>query len=536
MSKDSATKDAGSAGKARVTNKKPRISAIWFVPVVAVLIGGWLVFKALSEQGPLISIQFESAEGLSVDKTVVKYKGMSIGRVEAIELMTDLSGVVLKVRMSKPSEYVLTDKTRFWLVKPRIAAGQISGLGTLLSGSYIGIDPNPSGVKARSYVGLESPPAVLADESGRRFKLRGESVSSLTIGSPLYFHGIEAGRITGYELQEDGSVEFDIFIVDPYHHRVSSETRFWNAGGLDLEVNADGFRLETASLSSLLVGGVSFDTQVGVGETVDVEDGHMFRLFKSERDSKNDATEVEAHFLLFFDGTVRGLSEGAPVEFRGIPVGRVEDIRLMADREKQKIEIPVLIGIQPSLYTDESTNPREGFANLVKQGLRASLKTGNLLTGQKYVDLAFYPDAPKATMDTTSYRYGVIPTTGSSLEAVATDFQELLQGLQITVARVNGLLEPGGADKEPGDVAAMVASLSSVAEQIDTEMAPGLSAAIVQAEQVLANAQTMLADDGITRVQLNRLLIELTETIKSIREAADYLEQKPNSIIFGKDE
>jgi len=525
-----------SGAPARVNPSKKGISAVWIIPIVAGLIGAWLIFTAISERGPSITIEFETGTGIVAGKTEVKYRGIVVGRVTNVDIKQDLTGVIIDVQMEGEADFVLTDKTRFWIVKPRIAAGEVSGLSTLLSGAYIGIDPVPDGEKQRNFIGLERPPSVLTGEPGTAFQLTSPTLGSLSYGSPIYYHGLNVGRVTNYKMQDDGEIVFDIYVQAPHDRKIVSDTRFWNAGGVDLELRADGIRLQTASIATLLAGGISFDTTKTIDDTVPVDAGHTFRLFDSERASKSGEFRIKEYYILNFDGSVRGLEAGAPVEFRGIRIGTVEQIIIKPAPDRETVQIPVLIAIEPERYGRETaSNPNDSVANLVRQGLRASLETGNLLTGAKYVDIEFYPDAEPAEL-LTSGTYPEIPTVGDDVEEVVDDAQALINELRITASRINDLLETPENGEREGDLAATLSSIRDVTNQINSDIAPNLNATLMQAEKTLANAQSMLAEDATTRTELNRLLVELTQTAKSIREAADYLEQHPESIVFGKDE
>ena len=532
QSNDSANESSqGSAAK--VAASKKGISTIWFIPLLAAVIGAWLVFTAISEQGAAIKIEFVSGDGIVAGKTEVKYKGIVAGQVETVEIKEDLSGVVVGIRMERNANFVLTDKTRFWVVKPRVTGGQISGLGTLLSGAFIGMDPDPSGKPMREFVGLERPPAVLNNEDGTAYKLQSPTLASLDYGSPIYYRGLKVGRVTNYQMGENDAIIFDVFIQAPYDKKISKNTRFWNAGGVDLELGAEGLRLQTASLSALLVGGVSFDTSESLRERQPVGAGYVFNLFDSERDSKSGQFRLKEYYVLKFDGSLRGLEAGAPVEFRGIRVGTVEE--LLIKPGKNQIEIPVLIAIEPERYGRDTSNTGQSVNELVRQGLRASLQTGNLLTGKKYVDIEIYPDAEPAEV-IMGGTYPQIPTLDSSVEEVVASASGLIKDLRVTASRINDLLETTDNGEREGDLAATLTSIRGVSDQINRELAPNLNATLVQAEKTLANAQSLLANDATTRNEVNRLLIELTETAAAIRGVADYLEQNPQSIIYGKDE
>ena len=242
---------------------KPRkgISIVWIIPIVALLIGAWVAYKSISEIGPTIVITFNDAEGLVAGKTKVKYKDVDVGLVETVALDEDLEHVRVTVEMDKGAKSYLTEKTRFWVVKARIRAGSVSGLGTLLGGAYIAMDPVSGGKFVKDFVGLESIPVVTTDQQGQHFQLKATRRGSLDIGAPIYFRQIQVGEVVSYQLSEDNkTVNFKVFINEPHHHKVRENTRFWNASGIDVSLSAAGFNVDMESAVSLISGGLAFET------------------------------------------------------------------------------------------------------------------------------------------------------------------------------------------------------------------------------------------------------------------------------------
>ncbi|MDX1708187.1 MAG: MlaD family protein, partial [Desulfobacterales bacterium] len=290
---------------------KKQISIVWLIPMVAVLIGGWLAYKGLSEKGPMVAITFESAEGLESGKTLVKYKDVKIGQVESIRFSADLSKVIVSAELVKEATPYLTDKARFWVVRPRVTASGVSGLGTLFSGAYIEMDPGKEGNPARQFKGLEVPPIVTTGVPGREFLLQAKSLGSLDNGSPIYYRQIQVGQVIGYDLAEDGrSLKIKIFINAPHDKLVRANTRFWNASGFDLKLDAGGIQLNTQSLVSIMMGGIAFDTPTSLEISGPPDEGQVFKLYDS-RESIFERTFTEKrYYILHFEGSIRGLSVG----------------------------------------------------------------------------------------------------------------------------------------------------------------------------------------------------------------------------------
>jgi paraquat-inducible protein B len=426
--------------------KKRRFSIIWLVPLVALVIGGWLLFKAWSEMGPTITIAFETAEGLEAGKTKIKFKDVEVGRVEEIELTDDLSGVVVTANLAKGAETYLTDKTRFWVVRARVGAGEVSGLSTLFSGAYIGIEPSRKGEPLRHFQGLSTPPVVTMNMPGRHFTIVSEDLASLDMGSPVYYRQIKVGQVVGYDFDETGNhVNIKIFINAPHHKQVRKNTRFWNAGGVDVRLSAEGLKVDTQSLTAIMLGGLAFALPKYVKPEGPAPENFTFSLFE-DRDSIEEKTyTLKRYYLMYFDQTVRGLVVGSPVEFRGIKVGEVVDISLELDVSNLDIRIPVLVMIEPERVAPMMTNgnlPLEAASIvqemdekrtlinvLVERGLRAQLKLGSIVTGKMLIDLDFHPNAPQATIEHGG-RYPEFPTVPAPMEEITGSITRVLQKIE----------------------------------------------------------------------------------------------------------
>jgi len=331
-----------------VVKPKKSISIVWIVPLVALLIGGWLAYKAVTEKGPTITITFEDAEGLEAGKTKIKFKDVEVGQVEEIRLSPDLSQVMVTVQLTKDTKDYLSENTRFWVVRARVAGGGVSGLGTLFSGAYIGMDPGKPGKKARSFKGLETPPIVTTDLPGRHFMLKAETRGSLDVGDPVYFRQIQVGQVVAYEMEKDGhAVDIKIFINAPHHERVRKTTRFWNAGGLDVSVDANGIKVNTESFVTIMIGGIAFETPKDSEPGPAAKKGEIFRLYDRREDIYKKTYVKKTLWLLHFEGSVGGLSVGAPVKFKGIKIGDVINIELEFDYDAMAFRIPVEIETEP---------------------------------------------------------------------------------------------------------------------------------------------------------------------------------------------
>ncbi|HEY8156067.1 MAG TPA: MlaD family protein [Myxococcota bacterium] len=493
-----------------VVETRERPSIVWLIPLIAVLVGAFVAYRAISDRGPEITISFKTAGGLEAGKTKLKYKDVEIGVVESVELAPDLDSVVCRARMVKGSEDYLRDKSQFWVVEPRIAGGQVSGLTTLLSGAYIGVDPVRDGKRARSFVGLEAPPIVTTEEAGRFFVLRSTGAGAISVGSPVFFRRIEVGQVVTSALDPtDDFVTTRIFVRSPFDQRVHAGSRFWNASGIDVTVSASGVKIDTESLVSILIGGIAFDAPEHGSQVVAAAPDTVFPLYETREASEELHYSRSVAYLLYFDQSVRGLAVGAPVEFRGINVGRVTDVALELDPTRDEFRIPVMIEIHPDQFTNiqDENKRREILDKLVASGMRAQLKSGNLLTGQLIVELDIFENAKPAQI-AWNEPIPVFPTIPTPLEEITANIAHLVERLsRFPVDQIGNELN---------------ASLKE------------LRGTLAEAERTLASANAMLGPDSDVREELTRALLELGDAARSLGLAADQIESEPNSLIFGK--
>lgn len=522
-------------------NKSARISIVWLIPLIALLIGVWLGYKAWSEMGATIEISFKSAQGLEAGKTKIKYKNVEIGTVDKIELSPDMSHVILTANMVKSADAYLTDATRFWVVRARVAANEVSGLETILSGAYIGIDPDTSGNNTKKFDGLDAPPVVTKDLAGRHFYLRADDLGSLDLGSPVYYRKIQAGSVISQRLADNGqSVILGIFIHSPYDQFVNRDTRFWNASGFELTLDANGVNVNTESLVTMMVGGIAFENPGGSIPTMDVDEWQEFILYENF-DAISEGTHLQsASYLLYFSGSVRGLNIGAPVELKGIKLGQVTGIKMEYNPDTNNIKIPVTIELQmdritingfPDTTTFNRAHHEELLEELVQQGLRARLQTGNYVTGQLLIDLDFHQDASPMKIDWEAIP-PVLPTIPTPLETISN-----------TIFTIVKRLEKLPLEKMGNQLYETIVSLTEIMKQtevlsknLNATLAPTVIKTLQQTESTLATVENVLNEDSPVQLELSRVMDELSMALRSIRLLADNLEQNPSALIYGKGE
>ncbi len=508
-------------------------SLVWLIPIVAALVGLSLVIQAVINQGPTITISFVSAEGLEAGKTKVKFKDVDIGVIKAISLSEDRRRVITTVELSKEAEAFAAADSRFWVVKPRVGASGISGLGTLLSGAYIGVDAGKSAQTKKVFTGLDAPPVVTADVPGTRFTLQADDLGSLDVGSLIYYRRIQAGQVVGYKLDSQGrGVALNIFVNAPYDQFVTTDTRFWHASGVDIQLDAGGFKVNTQSLATVVAGGIAFQAPLTDEPVVRAPAETTFRLAADQSGALKAADGQALMLVTYFQQSLRGLVVGAPVDFRGVVLGEVKSIGVAYDRSRQEFRMPVTLVIYPERLRGIKLGSEPGFlAKLVKRGLRAQLRTGSFLTGQLYVALDFFPKAPAAELDESRTPL-VLPTLPGSLDELQTAVAEIVNKVQKipfdqignhaneTLVTLNGTLR----------------NMDKLIQQIDGELAPEAKAALTEARKAMGSAAETLATDNPLQQDLRNTLTELSKAAQSLRVLTEYLERHPEALLRGKKE
>ncbi len=521
-----------------VTRKWHGPSLVWLVPIIALAVGIALLIRALLSTGPQVTIDFQSADGLRPGKTEVRYKEVVVGRVEAVTLSEDRDRVHVSVRLDRSVSNIAVDDTRFWVVRPRIDTAGVSGIETLFSGAYIGVDAGVSKVQRRKFVGLEAPPFVLRGEPGRGFVLRTEDLGSLDVGSPIFYRRNRVGRVVGYKLDplvDELSVQ--IFVEAPYDKLVNARTRFWNASGVEVSLNTSGLTVNTQTLASVLSGGVSFERPPGSRDLPAAADGSRFYLFADRKGALAPPDGPPQRVRMVFDQSIRGLDIGAPIDFLGIEIGTVKAIRLDYDPKRRRFPVEVeaqifptrLGAVREALYDptgDEKRRDIDLLHRLVASGLRAQARTGNLLTGGMYVALDFPSKAPRAVLDTDT-PVPAIPTVPGTLADIQPQIAEI-------VAKIN---------KVPfDDIGRNLNDTLTQARGAIEKLSPDAQASLAEVRRTLKSVQETLgrADrnllDPSAPIQRNaeQTLLDLQRAAQSLRVLTDYLQRHPESLLRGK--
>jgi len=515
-------------------------SVVWVIPLVAALIGLWLVWKSVAERGPTVTIVFKSAEGLEPGKTAIKYRDVEVGKLTDLELSPDRQSVIATAELRSGTDAWLFEDTRFWVVRPRVVAGNVSGLSTLLSGVYVGMDVGSSGARKYHFQGLDTAPLLTSDRVGRRYVLKAEELGSLDVGAPIYFRHIKVGQILAYDLDANGGgITLQVFVESPYDRYVTGDTRFWQASGMDVSLDANGIKVETESLLSLVIGGLAFGSRIGGGETEAAPQDSVFTLFDSRVKALAPPKAESRSFILYFNESLRGLAPGAPVDFRGLQLGEVTGVRGEYDPERRTLRAVVDIALLWDIVVrkkhgeemhlkDEALQKQ--IQHMIDRGLRAQLRSGNLLSGQMYVALDFFPDAKPANVEWS---------------AEAPEFPTIPGALVSLTESVSGLLKK--VDKLPLDamtaemrqtvrsLGQMLSSADRLVAGLDRDLLPEARAGLGQLRRTLEEAQKTLAKDGPLQRDARDALNEVARAAQSLRVLMDYLDRHPESLLLGKE-
>jgi len=528
---------------------KSRLSLIWIIPITAALIGGWLVFKYYSERGTFITITFDQASGIEAKKTPIRYKNVEIGKVRKLRLSSDLTKAKVTAEIYPEMAEHLSANTRFWVVKPRLTFQGISGLDTLLSGVYIGMDPGellndedkPDDLQTE-YSGLATPPTITTGEKGTALTLNTNNLGSLDVGSPLYYHKINVGEVTGYRLnKENDSVDISIYVHSPYHEKIKTNSRFWNVSGLELELTAGGVTARLESLTSLLIGGIAFDTP-------DDEFGHelndsniKFTLYDSFKLADDDTQHINKLFyVMYFEDTLHGLSKDSVIEYGGVKIGKVENILLESSDESTRIKTLVKASFRIDSFSPlgDKEEAEQTIKNLVSDGLQAQLTVDSLITGAQYISLNMAKNSSKnkkttevfALMPTSMRHAAVFPTKNAQMTLLNFDAGEITAELNKAISSVTALINSKDVKKTIKGLASTAESISKITNKLNNKGFSGeLVKTLTAAQKTTAEISLLMQDTRqtmrtITNVS-NKLQKDASVTMRTISNVSNKLQK-----------
>jgi paraquat-inducible protein B len=529
--------------------------------LITALIAAWLAWDTFSKRGPTIVISFDTAAGLTAGQSQLKYKNVVMGTVKTITVSPDFTHVLVTVETVREAEPFLNDKTIFWVVKPELFAGNITGLETLLSGSYIGMRPSTEkGVPRHHFIGEQDPPVLQAWAKGTTFKLQSKRLGSISLGSPIYFRDLEVGTVLGWDLGDlASSVTIHAFVRAPYDQYVHDDTSFWNASGLSVKLANGGISVQMESLRALLLGGVAFDTPSDSTQAAAPAD-RQFPLYASLEMARSAGFGHQLLLLSYFPGSVAGLDVGADVTLNGLKIGEVTDVSLVYDPQKDRIVVPVHYRVEAGRINNiafaQGLAPGTLAAEMVRRGIRATLQSPSLITGQKIIALERIDDAPPAELKRDGDVF-IVPTSETGgFDSITRSANELLSKInridfdrigKSLVGAASGLDETINGPQLKKTLAALekaMVDVQDIAKKLDTDASPALKrlpeiaaqlqSALTQANRLFGSINTGYGDDSRFRRDLDRLLPQITDAARSIRALTDLLSRHPEALVQGR--
>jgi paraquat-inducible protein B len=513
-----------------------RFSPVWLIPIVAAALVLYLGYAAVADRGPIVTLVMATAEGLTVDQTEVKHKAVTVGTVTGIKLSPDAKTVLVQVRMVGGAEAMYTDTARFWVVRPRLSAGSLTGIETLVSGAYLEVDPGaPGGKKQLQFVALRQPPGRQSDEPGQVYVLEARHLGSLGTGSPVYYRDVEVGQVLSYELGAGlGPVTLRVFVREPFDKFVRAETQFWNASGISLTVGADGMRVVLQSLQTLLSGGIAFETPSSSGESAASPEGASFKLYDEKTAADDAFYQQRIPYVTYFRSPVQGLSSGSPVLISGVRVGSVSDVRLVYDPDARAMVARVAFDLQPQrILSKNAAEQARATVDVVKafsrSTMRVTLESSNLLTGTR--DLSIEYAIGEAPLDAREGEARVLPSEAGGIDKLTASLADVASKVdKIPFAKIGD------------DTTATLASIQRLVDKIDATATPALEqlpGVMAQVSDAARSANGVLGASGYGQDSefqhdLARMMREMGDTARSFRSLSDYLDRHPEALLRGR--
>lgn len=541
--------------------RRRRIPLVWIVPLLTAMIAAWLAWDTFSKRGPTITVSFETAAGLTAGQSQLKYRNVVMGTVKSITIPPDLSKVLVTIETTREAEPLLTDKTIFWVVKPQLFAGNITGLETILSGSYIGMRPSVEpGKSQRDFVGQTDPPILQASAKGTIYRLDTHRLGSISLGAPIFFRDIEVGTVLGWDLHDLATrVSIHAFVRAPFDRYVREDSKFWNASGLSVTLGAKGIDVQMESLRALLLGGIAFDTSHDTNQPI-AKAEQRFSLYANAEEAKASGFGRQFHLVSYFPGSVAGLAHGADVTFHGLKVGEVTEVGLYYDARLDRVVVPVHYRVEAGRVTNvarlKHTDAKQIAEEMIQRGLRATLESPSLLTGQKIIALQIVPDAKPAELRKDGDYY-VVPTAEvGGFDSITSAAAELLGKInridfdkigRNIAAAASGLDETINGPQLKTTLKALekaMLDVQDIAHKLDTDGTPALrrlpdiavqlQEAVTKANKLIGSIDQGYGGQSKFHRDLDRLIPQLTDTARSIRALADLLARHPEALIKGR--
>ena len=521
------------------------LTSIWIVPFIALLVAGWLAFQYFSERGEEIRIVFPKNEGLNAGQSQIKFRDVPIGTVQKIELQKNGNGVVVVARIDKLAKPYLNEKAKFWIVKPEVGISGVSGLDTLLSGTYINMYSETEGRFKDSFYGLKE--AFHQNKEGVYYKLTAPSGFNINRGTPVHFKNLTVGRVEYVNISLDSqNIDFIVLIQQQYVPYVHRDSKFWVTSTIDLRYANGRFDINVAPLSNLVQGGIEFSS-THEDPNDPVPDHYVFRLYKNSNAAEGTKIGKGGEFVKTFEimtqESLSTLRVGAMVQYSGYEVGRVKDIALQYIKETHVMQGRVLVDIDTSAFAQKDDTVKKAYRNfrqMVEEGLRAKMQPSDPLTGTLFVDLGFEANVTKQTL-VQGKKYALLPSVKSDAGGVMDEAEKLLQKLNALpleqlLASLNKVVD--NSDGLLSDLGKSVKDLNALSGKKSFQTMPDeLDKTLKELTKTLATAQQTIKsydDQSLLASQIAQTLKVVTETSKSMQQFLDMLNRKPDSLIFGE--
>lgn len=510
--------------------RRRRFSYVWLIPLIAAVIAAWLGYRTYMEQGPLLTLSFNNADGLNAGQTQVKYKAVALGTVESIDLSKDNSHVIVRVRMNNVGARFLTSHARFWVEGAHLSLTDPSSIGSLVSGAYIAVDPGkPGGHFQDHFVGLEGPPGVRSDEPGRTYILTTDRIGSLRTGSPVLFRGATVGEVLGYNLGNGLTpVKVSIFVRAPFDDLVRPQSQFWNSSGIAFVVQPGQFRLEFDSLQALLTGAVTFNLPQAAANTRPSAANAVFPLYGSQSQAESASYARLIPAVAYFHESVAGLQKGAAVEILGMQIGVVTGVSLILDPHTGEEKVRVAMALQPERNAHEadfktSAETAALIDKFVNRGMRAEVTTASYLTGEKVISFVTVPGAKPVKLQMEGDAY-VLPTQPSNLN-----------GALASLSNIAAKLEQVPFDQLADNLNRLLKTANGTLGSRQTKEAiTSLSSSMKSLNVTLRMLKEDYGNDSEFQRDLEELMRQATGALSSLRQLSDYLDRHPSSLVFGR--
>lgn len=544
--------------------RRRRIPLVWIIPVLAALIAAWLAWDTYSKRGPTITILFDSGDGLQAGQSQLKFKDVTMGTVKSIAVTPDFAKVLVTVETTREAEPLLGEKTVFWIVKPQLFAGSVSGLDTLISGSYIGMMPSTEkGKRGTSFVGSPYPPILTTNVPGTTFTLDTRKLGSLSLGSPIFYRGIEVGTVLGWDLGEMARhVSIHALVRAPFDKYVHEDSQFWNASGVSFKLGPNGLDVQMELFRALLLGGISFETRPDTKAPVAAAN-RQFPLYANHEAALSAGYGRKLDMMSNFSGSVAGLQAGADVTLHGLKIGEVIDVGLMYDPKADRIVAPVHYRIEgeriagaAAAATAMGIPPGAIVSQMVQRGFRATLQAPSLISGQKIIALEQMTDAPPAEMGRDGNVLIIPSVEAGGFDSITRSASELLSKINridfvaigsSLASMTKGLDNTVNGPQLKNSLASLektMADVQDIARKLDVGGTPALARlpaiaadlqdTLAKASRLVGSANSAYGSDSKFNRELERLLPQLTETARSFRALADLLSRHPEALIKGR--